>query len=305
MKVSEIDKKRMNQKLSQLSTSLLLVLGGADARRWVRRGRQADPTTVTTSTSATTTTATTETTTTTVAPPTAAAGTFLDQISGADVSFNDGTNNINIMPMADGSVMVVFTNNANNLVTATSLATVDEAGQMLTGLSGLPDGSTTATWDPALGQFTTDTGAIWSGGAAQTTTSGPAVVSTTAPGGASTTGAGGNPYAPGMSTTAAPGAGGSTPYGGGSAGATTPYGGSSGGSTDSYAPAGTGYIANDPHVRVTNEIGQAICYDLPGDGLSFISLLKDNESGLEVNGFISNTHKHRLSGIGIKVSFFQ
>lgn len=160
----------------------------------------------------------------------------------------------------------------------------------LTNLSGLPDGSTVATWDPALQQFTTDTGAVWPMGNAVATTSAPAAGSTTGPNG------GGNPYAPGMSSTAAPGGA----YGGSGSTAAPYNGGGTGGSTDSYAPAGTGYIANDPHVRVTNEIGQAICYDLPGDGLSFISLLKDNESGLEVNGFISNTHKHRLSGIGIK-----
>jgi len=246
--------------------------------------------TETTSTTASTTTASTETTTTTEEPVTAAAGTFLDQISGADVNFNDGTSNINIMPMADGTVMVVITNNADNLVIATSLATVDEAGMQLTGLSGLPDGSTTAVWDAAMQQFTTDTGAVWPLGAALTTTTAPAVGSTTGPNG-------GNPYAPSMSSTAAPGGA----YGGSGSTAAPYNGGGTGGSTDSYAPAGTGYIANDPHVRVTNEIGQAICYDLPGDGLSFISLLKDNESGLEVNGFISNTHKHRLSGIGIKV----
>jgi len=245
--------------------------------------------TETTSTTASTTTASTETTTTTEEPVTAAAGTFLDQISGADVNFNDGTSNINIMPMADGTVMVVITNNADNLVIATSLATVDEAGMQLTGLSGLPDGSTTAVWDAAMQQFTTDTGAVWPLGAALTTTTAPAVGSTTGPNG-------GNPYAPSMSSTAAPGGA----YGGSGSTAAPYNGGGTGGSTDSYAPAGTGYIANDPHVRVTNEIGQAICYDLPGDGLSFISLLKDNESGLEVNGFISNTHKHRLSGIGIK-----
>lgn len=270
----------------KLSTSLIAVLAGTEARRWRRQGGMM---TETTSTTASTTTASTETTTTTEEPVTAAAGTFLDQISGADVNFNDGTSNINIMPMADGTVMVVITNNADNLVIATSLATVDEAGMQLTGLSGLPDGSTTAVWDAAMQQFTTDTGAVWPLGAALTTTTAPAVGSTTGPNG-------GNPYAPGMSSTAAPGGA----YGGSGSTAAPYNGGGTGGSTDSYAPAGTGYIANDPHVRVTNEIGQAICYDLPGDGLSFISLLKDNESGLEVNGFISNTHKHRLSGIGIK-----
>ena len=121
-------------------------------------------------------------------------------------------------------LLVVVTNNADNLVVATSLATVDEAGMMLTGLSGLPDGSTTATWDPALQQFTTDTGAVWPLGAAVTTTSGPAL--TSGPNG-------GNPYAPDMSSTAAPGAT-QAPYNGGGTGGSTPYnGGGTGGSTDS------------------------------------------------------------------------
>merc|ERR1712037_64782 len=272
--------------IMKLSTSLIAVLAGTEARRWRRQGGMM---TETTSTTASTTTASTETTTTTADPITFAEGTFLDMIT-VDPSMTEQTTSTLCQWLMGPSWLSLPTT-----LTTSSLATVDSAGMMLTGLSGLPDGSTTATWDAALQQFTTDTGAVWPMGVASTTTSAPAMGSTTGP-------TGGNPYAPGMSSTAAPGGSyggsGSTAAGGSTA---APYnGGGTGGSTDSYSPAGTGSIANDPHVRVTNEIGQAICYDLPGDGLSFISLLKDNESGLEVNGFISNTHKHRLSGIGIK-----
>ena len=70
---------------------------------------------------------------------------------------------------------------------------------------------------------------------------------------------------------------------------------------------GNGSISGDPHVRVQIPGQQAICYDIHGDELDYVSLLYDANSGLEINGELSHVkaNKSRLSAIGFLVRLFK
>ena len=71
--------------------------------------------------------------------------------------------------------------------------------------------------------------------------------------------------------------------------------------------AGSGSIKGDPHVRVKVSGQDAICYDVNGATLNYISLIYEPSTRLEINGKIdhvkaSRSTKSRLTSIGVKVN---
>ena len=70
--------------------------------------------------------------------------------------------------------------------------------------------------------------------------------------------------------------------------------------------AGLGLIKGDPHVRVKLPNQGAICYDVDGAELNYVSLIHEPSTGLEINGQIEHvrgarTTKNRLSAVGLRV----
>jgi hypothetical protein len=271
----------------KLSYGLIALIGLAEAGK--RKPHRAQTTTTSTTTATTTSTASMATDTT---PVVADAGSFAEGIAG---NWNTNGNNVNVMLNAGSpitSATVVTTNNDGSLVLSVQQATIDEAAGTIT-----IDGNVGSI--AADGTVTFADGTVWGAGAATLTTTAGGAATTPATGGGATD-AYGNPVDDGSS-------GGSDPYnpgtGGGSSGGSDPYsGGSSGGSSDPYNPSGGGYISGDPHVMVQTPGQKAICYDIHGDSLDYVSLLFDEKTGLEINGKLNHVkeHKSRLSAIGFK-----
>lgn len=280
----------------KLSYALIGLVGLAQAGK--RKPNRAVTTTTSTTTATTTTTASVATNTTPVNP---GAGTFAEMVGGAwNISTGTGAgSNINVMLNADlVSATIVTTNNAGSLVLSVEQATLDEAGSTITIAGNV--GTLQAD-----GTILFADGTVWGPGAATPTTT-----STTTMAGETTMPSNYNPDVNGTTVEADPYGGGSMdggsdPYAGGSSGGSSdPYsGGSSGGSSDPYSGgSGSGYISGDPHVRVQTPGQKAICYDVHGDALDYVSLLYDVNTGLEINGRLSHVkeNKSRLSAIGFK-----
>ena len=279
----------------KLSYGLLAVIGLAEAGR--KSGNREATTTSTTTTATTTSTASMATDTT---PVVAAAGSFAESIEG---NWNTSGNNVNVMLNAGDpitSATVVTTNNAGDLVLSVAQATIDETAGTITvdGNVGSiqPDGSVLFA-----------DGTSWAAGAATLTTTTTTTTTTSnngvAPG---ATDAYGNPVDDGSSGGSTSAYSGGGDMGGDTGGDTTSAygGGDSSGGDSSYNPSGSGYISGDPHVRVQTPGQKAVCYDIHGDALDYVSLIYDPNTELEVNGQLTlvKQNKSRLSAIGFKVS---
>ena len=70
-----------------------------------------------------------------------------------------------------------------------------------------------------------------------------------------------------------------------------------------YLGSATGYVQGDPHVRIQARGEAAICYDIEGGAMDFVSLFDDERLGLEINAMLDHVKgggKNRLAKIGIQ-----
>jgi len=296
----------------KLSYALLALVGLSEAGRKKKPHRAVTTSTTSTTTATTSTTATLATDSTVVAGDT---GSVAAQLAG-NWHITEGTgvgDNVNVMLNSGNPVTtatIVTTNNAGNLVTSVVQATLDEAAGTITvnGNVGTiqPDGTVLFA-----------DGTKWGAGAATVTTAAPAT--TVAPGGTAAPGGAGDPYGSGSSGgssgtyTGGSSGGSSGTYTGGSTGGSSgtytdgstggdAYSGSGTGTGTGYTGTGTGYVSGDPHVRIEGAGQKAVCYDIHGDSLDYVSLLYDVNTGLEINGQLTHLkeNKDRLSAIGFK-----